>query len=285
MMGAEPQKETPKEIWFIVLWDKFRAELLARPVFHFAMVVMTVLLAGLFYWPIRITRNGKLTDLEQILFQLFLVALPAAISWSIAKRKEEQNVLAKQKALARSAVRRISNIADAAARLNQVTDARKGAVMSGPEWSDIDGVRKKLLYELFDALSKQVVEIRDNIAASQDDWRDILPEEFAQREAAQREILKERELALEETQKAYSELQAAFQKGEARTTDQIKAFNNLIAKQIQSVEQRLSIKVEQIRSQLQPSVLSTHSAVTPSFLNNLTPWVSGVVPGILPKWS
>lgn len=275
-MSGETQQTPADEFWITLLWKRVRAELLARPLFYLATFVSIVMLAGLFYWPINITRNGKLTDLEQFLFQLFLVALPAGISWALAKRKEEQYVLTKQKALASSAVRRISSISAAASRLTDIIEARKAAVMSGTEWVEMDAVRKKLFYELFDGLSKQVVEMRDNIAASEDDWRDILPEEFAKKAAAEREILKERELAIKEMEKAYAELRGALEKGEARTSEQIAALNSLIAKQIQSVEQRLSIKVEQIRAQSLSPVVSTVSALAalPNLLNESNPWLA-----------
>lgn len=267
-MSGQAQGNPPNELWISVLWKRCRSELLARPLFYLVTFVTIVMLVGLFYWPIRVTKYGKLTDLELILFQLFLVALPAAISWALAKRKEEQNVLAKQKALARSAVRRISSIGAAAGRLADVIELRKTAVTSAPQWSEMDTTRKALLYELFDGLSKQVVEIRDNIEASEGDWRDILPEEFAKKEAVEREILRERELAIEEREKTYKELQVALEKGEARTAEQIAALKEAVARQIATVGERLSVKVEQIKSQ--PPFNVSPFSISPG---NLTPFL------------
>jgi hypothetical protein len=238
------------ENFITILWRRGRSELLHRPLFIFGVVASLILLAAFFYWPIRITKYGKLTELEQLLFQIFLVALPAVVSWALAKRKEQQNVLATQKALARSAVRRISNIGAAANRLAEVIEERKGIIRSGTDWSELDSTRRSLLFELFDGLSRQVTEIRDNITASEGDWRDILPEEFAKKEEVEREILKARELAIEERERAYSEREQALVKGEARSVEQIKALDTRLAKQLESVERRLTVKVEQIRSQL-----------------------------------
>ncbi len=250
---------TDNDNFVAVLWGKCRSELLNRPLFIFGVVTSFIFLAGFFYWPIRVTRYGKLTELEQVLFQIFLVALPAIVSWALAKRKEQQNVLATQKALAKSAVRRISSIGAAANRLAEVIEARKTVIKSGVDWSELDSTRRSLLFELFDGLSRQVAEIRDNITASEGDWRDILPEEFAKKEEIEREILKVRELAIAEREKAYKDREQALAKGEARTAEQITALDTRLAKQLENVEQRLTVKVEQIRSQL-----STNTSFTPA---------------------
>jgi hypothetical protein len=249
-MANSASATADNENFVAVLWGKIRSELLNRPLFIFGVAASFILLAAFFYWPIRITKYGKLTELEQVLFQIFLVALPATVSWALAKRKEQQNVLATQKALARSAVRRISNIGAAANRLAEVIEERKSIIRSGTDWSELDSTRRSLLFELFDGLSRQVTEIRDNITASEGDWRDILPEEFAKKEEIEREILKARELAIEEREKAYGEREQALAKGEARSVEQIKALDTRLAKQLENVEQRLTVKVEQIRSQL-----------------------------------
>ncbi len=193
------------------------------------------MLAGLFYWPIKVTKSGKLTDLEQLLFQLFLVALPATISWALAKRKEEENVLARQKVLAKSAVRRISSIGAAASRLSKIIEGRKTVIASAPEWAKMDATQRSLLLELFDGLSRQLTEMQDNIEAAESDWRDILPEEFAKKEEVQREILHAREIAVSEREKAYAELEQAVAHGEARTAEQIAALNQRLGKQLETV--------------------------------------------------
>jgi hypothetical protein len=276
-MHTDAEKHQEDRLFHVVLWKKARMEILARPVFYASMLALILLLSGLFYWPISISRSGKLTDLEQVLFQLFLVALSAVLSWSLAKRAEERNVLASQKSLARSAVRRIGSIGAAAGRLKDTVERRKTEIRSDKLWAEIETPRRALLFELFDGISHQVAEMRDNIAASEDDWLDILPEEFAKRQQAEQEILKEREVAIEEMGKAYAELLATLQKGEARTSEQISALNAAIAKQVESVEQRLSVKVEQIRSAL-PSSLN----VSYGFSNPLTPWES---PQLINPWN
>jgi hypothetical protein len=255
VMQTESEHESSHKNFVVVLWKRFRSELLARPLFVGGLFTSLVMFAALFYWPIKVTKSGKLTDLEQLLFQIFLVALPASISWALAKRKEEENVLVRQKVLARSAVRRISSIGAAASRLSKIIDVRKTAITSAPEWAKMDATQRSLLFELFDGLSRQLTEMQDNIEASEGDWRDILPEEFAKKKEAEREILQAREIAVREKERAYAELEQALAQGEARTAEQIATLNQRLGKQLETVEERLLLKVEQIRSQL-PSSLS-----------------------------
>lgn len=134
------------------------------------------------------------------------------------------------KALAKSAVRRISSISAAANRLNDRIEARKSAITSGTEWVPADPTQKALLFEQFDGLSRQVAEIRDNIAASEGDWRDILPEEFAKKEEVERKILQEREIAIEAREKAFAEAQQTLKRGEGKTAEQLAAPNSFARK-------------------------------------------------------
>jgi hypothetical protein len=256
-MNRESVRNWIRENFIYVLWKRFRNELLARPGFVFGIILAVLLLAALFYWPVRITRYGKLNDLDQVLFQLFLVALSGAISWVLAKRQEERNVLAKQKALANSAVRRIASIAAAAARLGEAIEARKVQAKSSTDWIEMEATHRILMFELFDSLSRQVMEMRDNIEASEGDWRDILPEEFAKKEQAESEILKAREVALQQKQKVLEELQQALTRGEARTAEQISALKAGFAQQLQATAQNLSLTIEQIRSRLPSTVVAS----------------------------
>jgi hypothetical protein len=283
-MDTQSDNRTSNENFVVLLWKMCRSELLARPLSLFGLFFSLVMLGALFYWPIKVTKSGKLTDLELLLFQLFLVALPAAISWALAKRKEEQNVLARQKVLARSAVRRISSIGAAASRLSKIIEIRKTAVASAPEWAKMDVTQRSLLFELFDGLSRQLTEMQDNIEASEGDWRDILPEEFAKKKEVEREILQAREIAVSEREKAYAEREQAMAQGEARTAEQIAALNQRLGKQLEAVGERLLLKVEQIRSQL-PSGLSPGfavSGVVSSLYGN--PSNFQLEPSLLPNW-
>lgn len=275
-MEIAPEQKASEDNFLKLLWVKFRSELLGRPLFYFLLFIGFLFLGALFYWPIRVTKYGRLTDLEQLLFQIFLVVLSWIISWALAKKEEEKNVLAKQKALARSAVRRISGIGSAAARMSEIIETRKASVKSAPEWVSMDEAHRSLFYELFDGLSRQVTEMRDNIAASEGDWRDILPEEFAKKEQAEREILLARERAIEDIEKANDELQKALIQGEARTSEQITALKEGLAKQLAAVEQRLLVNVEKIQSQL-PSPVST-ATYGSQFAYGLQPLSSLVFP-------
>jgi hypothetical protein len=260
-MTEEAALEIPDGNFAYLLWRRLRRELLERPGFVLGTLAALILLAGIFYWPIRVTKYGKLTDMEQMLFQLFLVALSGAISWVLAKRKEEQNVLTKQKALARSAVRRIASIAAASGRLAEITELRKVEMKSASEWNQINATQRILLYELVAGLSRQIAEMRDNIEASEGDWRDILPEEFAKKQQAETEILKAREAAIKEQQRALEELQKVLLQGEARTAQEIAALKETFASQLSATAESLSVKVEQIRSREPTSFLSSYSTM------------------------
>lgn len=260
-MAAKDSAEVPSDNILRLLWNKFRLELVTRTGFVIGTTLLILLLCALFYWPIRVTENGKLTDLEQFLFQLFLVGLAGAISWVIAKRQEERNVLTKQKALASSAVRRIGSIASAAGRLAEVIESRKLAAKSGPDWTEMKAIQRTLLFELFDGLSRQVVEIRDNIGASEGDWRDILPEEFALKRQAEAEILDLRETAIQQKQQLLEEMQETLGRGETRTQEQISALKDTFANKLDATEKSLSLKVEQIQSRLPPTIMPSASGL------------------------
>jgi hypothetical protein len=239
--------------WFLLLlWKKVRDRLVERPLSFITLLFTLLFIGGLFYWPIKIQRSGKLTDLDQFLFQLFLVGLSGAFSWSLAKRKEEETVLEKQRSLARSAARRIRDITTSAGRLLNEVESCKAELNTHSEWFQLDIVRTRLIIELFDGLARQIIETQSNIAASVEDWRDILPEEFARKEEAEKEILKAQERALHETSalydKLYSELKKTQEQGGARTSEQIEELSKLVAEQLANVEKGLSIKVEQIRA-------------------------------------
>lgn len=230
------------------LWDTAWREVEDRPLYYISLLVVFLLAGGLFAVPVWITNQRQLSPLEQTLFQLFLVLLTFLFSWILAKRSEERNVLVNQRALARSAVRRISGIATSANRLIRHIGKCKAELAEGSHWAEMDGVRRDLLVELFDGLARQVEELTDNIAASTEDWRDILPEEFAKREEVERRILHAREAALDEVNGVVAGLRNELAKGTIKTDEQIAELKELMAKQIDNVERKLSVKVEQIRA-------------------------------------
>ena len=228
---------------------KTRPPLSGKISFIIGISCALVLGVGLFVWTVVISRSRQLSPLEQTLFQLFLVALSGLFTWVVAKRSERENVLASQKALARSAVRRINSIAASANRLASNIDRCRSEIASTPVWSNIDPVRQNLLLEMFDGLGRQVAENKDNIAASSQDWRDILPEEFEKQAEAEREILKAREVALEEKRKVILDLQNQIERGNVQTDEQITQLRNLMGEQIANLEKQLLLKIDQIRSQ------------------------------------
>jgi hypothetical protein len=276
-VAANDSAEIPNENIVKLLRNKLRHELTTRTGFVFGTTALILLLGALFYWPIKLTKNGKLTDLEQFLFQLFLVGLAGAISWVIAKRQEERNVLTKQKALASSALRRIASIASAARRLAEGIESRKLSAKSSPDWTEMKPIQRTLLFELFDGLGRQVVEMRDNIGASEGDWRDILPEEFALKRLAEAEILDLREAAIQQKQQLLEEMQKTLGRGETRTQEQISALKEAFASKLDATEKSLSVKVEQIQSRLPPTIMPSASGlnflsgfdITPSKLEDL----------------
>jgi len=229
-------------------WLKAIADLEARPGYWISLLVILLLTFVIFIWPLRITSQRQLTPLEQTLFQLFLVLLTFLFSWVLAKRTEERNVLANQKSLARSAVRRINGITSSANRLKRSIRRCKDEVAGGAHWTEMEAVRRDLLVELFEGLGSQVEDMTENIAASTEDWRDILPEEFAKREEAERRILHATEVAIDDINKVLAGLREELAKGTVQTGEQISQLKELMGKQIENVENKLSVKVEQIRT-------------------------------------
>ena len=253
--------------WFVgVIWQKCRSELIKRPQLYAGVVLGVIAFAAMFYWPVKVTSTGKMTDLQQVLFQMCIVAFSVFFSWILAKKSEETNILAKQRALASSAVRRISGILAAATRLGAAIEVRKEAVKAASVWRDVDPVRALLIWEYFDSLGKHVTEMRDNIVASENDWRDILPEEFAKKEEIESEIRQAEEGALHERKlvldKLEHELNANILQGQLKNSEQRAALAKNFRAQLESVSEKLSLKIQDIRSQLPPTLGSPYSLVT-----------------------
>ncbi len=175
------------------------------------LVVVVVLIGTFFSSAIWITSGRALTPLEQTLFQGILIILTFLFSWILAKRKEEENVLAKQKALAKSAARRIVGIARSVARLGDLLSKANREVSDKSGLYRMGRHPKALLLEKLSSFGTQLVELKDNVEGSIGDWRDILPEEFEKVEEIHRTSVEAQEDMRAELRKFREEIE---QKGE-----------------------------------------------------------------------
>lgn len=225
------------------------SELHARPLYYLALLLVLLVALSLSSATIYISQSRPLSPLEQAVVQLLLLFLTFMFSWQLAKRGEEKAVLKSQKSLARSAMRRINGLAKSTSRLRGNIQGSKKEITSGSDFSKMENVPRRLLSEMYDGLETQVAEIHDNIQASVEDWRDILPEEFERGAEAERRILDAREVALKERNELVEAFREQIAQGKFQTSDEVQI---LVSQQVENVEKRLSVQIEQIRSELTP---------------------------------
>ena len=216
----------------------------------FWMFLSVVILAivVLFLFRLHITVQRSLTPFEETVSDLFLVFLTFAFTWLLAKRDEDLNVLAKQKALARSALRRITGIGESAARLvNNLSQARR-ELASAPLWRELDQPRRRLLLEILNGLGRQLVEMRGTIDASAEDWGEILPEELAKIKRAQEQILQQEQHAFEAVASEVRRLQELVRDGQLKANE----LKHLVEERTATIEGKTRLEIERIRKEIRP---------------------------------
>ncbi len=188
------------------LLQLLKRDIRQRTLWYIFLVLVVIVFAAILLAALYRVQKAELTLTEQILIQFSLVFLGAILAWLVAKRDEERNILSKQKALAKSAVRRILGISRSAARHRNLL---RGAVR---EVSDESGLyrmskaQKALLLEKLSLFEQQLAELRDNIEDSIGDWRDILPEEFEKVQEFNRTVSEAQEEMREQLEKVKGEI-------------------------------------------------------------------------------
>ncbi len=203
------------------------------------LAFVAILAAALFR-----VQTGELTLIEQILIQFSLTFLGAVFAWLVAKRAEERNILSKQKALAKSAVRRILGISRTAARHRDLLRTAVSEVSDESGLYRMSKAQKALLLEKLSLFEQQLAELRDNIDDSIGDWRDILPEEFEKVQEFNRTVSEAQEEMSEQLEKVRAEIE---QKGEEESKKR-EELDNRIVENLKKFDERLGRKW----SELQP---------------------------------
>ena len=221
-----------------------KEEILGRIQWYLFLSLLVLGFAAILAAALIRVQTGKLTLTEQILIQFFLTFLGALFAWLVAKRDEEGNILSKQKALAKSAVRRILGISRTAMRHRNLLRRAVREVSDESGLYRMSKAQKALLLEKLSLFEQQLAELRDNIEDSIGDWRDILPEEFEKVQEFNRTVSEAQEEMSEQLEKVRAEIE---QKGEEESKKR-EELDNKIAESLKKFDKRLGQKW----SELQP---------------------------------
>jgi hypothetical protein len=240
-----------------------RATSLAFPLAIGAAVVI------LFSFRLYVTTHRTLTPFEGTISDLFLLFLAIAFTWLLAKRDEERSILANQKKLARSALRRVTGIGESAERLLANLSQARREFTSDTVWRDLDEPRRRLLLEILNTLTQQVSQMRETVDESAEDWGEILPDELAKIKAARERILEQVKEAFNAVTAETDRLKKLVQEGQLKA-DQLK---HMIEERTAGIENKTRLEIERIRSEIRPFGLGTSS------LSVLAPSASGLLTG------
>ena len=219
------------------------------------IVVLAVLALVTFCSSIYVTAKRPMSPLEASLFNILLLIFSSVFAFLTARRDEESTIFATQEKLGASALRRIDDLTASCQRLSAYLEARI------PTLEDTDPLDRFLIAEQFESIGCLVAEVQSALESAAEDWRRILPEEFRKRAVARGEIveaysnaLEEMSGAIESTRTTLSQMANVGDQRAAQQTVQI----GLLQEQLQTIEKRLSAKMEHIRSEaghVLPSVI------------------------------
>lgn len=221
-----------------------KQEILGRIRWYLFLSLLVLGFAAILTAALIRVQTGELTLVEQILIQFFLTFIGVVFAWLVAKRDEEGNILSKQKALAKSAVRRILGISRSAARHRNLLRTAVSEVSDESGLYRMSKAPKALFLEKLSLFEQQLAELRDNIDDSIGDWRDILPEEFEKVQEFNRTVSEAQEEMSEQLEKVRVEIE---QKGEEESKKR-EELDNRIVENLKKFDERLGRKW----SELQP---------------------------------
>ena len=217
------------------------------PTWTLLFVILAAVLI-LFGFRLYVTVHRTLSPFEGTVSDALFLFLSLAFTWGVAKRDEERKIMARQKALAKSALRRVTGIAESAARLlASLSEARK-ELRSDSLWKELDEPRRRVLLEILNSLTQQLLEMRGTIVASTEDWGEILPDELDKIKTAQQRILQQEEQALDAIAAEMERLEKLVQEGRLKE-DELK---RLIEEKTANIENKMRLEIERIRSENRP---------------------------------